>query len=61
MASRRGTQSNSGQAEIDQLATGIERLRETAAALQQTLPLEQQIAYVLDAAREAMDIDRLTV
>jgi len=61
MASRRGTQSNPGRAEFDQLETGIERLRDAAAALQHTLPLEQQIAYVLDAAREAIDIDRLTV
>src|SRR5215813_14171442 len=39
----------------------IERFLKVCAALQDTCSLEKQIAYVLDAARESVGVDRLAI
>jgi GAF domain-containing protein/CheY-like chemotaxis protein len=61
MASRRSTQPDQDRAEFVQTLSGIERLVTAAQTLQETLPLEQQIQHVLDAAREAVGVDRILV
>jgi len=66
MATRRGTHHGRARAETDRDAleqpiAGIERFLRASAALQEALPLEQQVAQVLEAAREAVGVDRVIV
>ena len=66
MASRRPTRRGRARVEIERDAltkptAGIERFLRASAALQEALPLEQQVAQVLEAAREAVGVDRAIV
>jgi GAF domain-containing protein/CheY-like chemotaxis protein len=66
MASRRKTKPRRARAESkrDELAkptAGVERFVRASAAAQETLPLDQQLALVLEAAREAVGVDRVMV
>ena len=66
MASRRTAHPRRAQAErarrkIEKPGAGIERFLQASAALQEGLPFEQQVAQVLEAAREVLDVDRVHV
>ncbi len=66
MASRRSTHPSRVRAETerDEVNTppaSAERFLQACAVLQQTLPLEQQVAHVLEATRDAVGVDRLCV
>ena len=66
MISRRSAYSIHSQAagergKLKKRSAGIERLLQAFAALQEALPFEQQLAYVLEAAREEVGLDRLVV
>ena len=66
MASRRRThpiraRADSERREVTKPTAGIERFLQASAALQEVLPLEQQVAQVLEAAREILAVDRVHV
>src|SRR3954470_13731708 len=61
MASRRSTRLRHARLELSCPTPGTEQFAQAAASLQDTLPLEQQIAYVLEAARETVGVERLAV
>src|SRR5215467_468215 len=59
--SRARTRNGAGQSKTKKSALGAERLFQLSAVMADALPFEQQVEEVLQAARDAVCIDRIVV